>query len=47
MPQELDQGKMVAAIRHATGDVFSTMLGWRSRVWKRTGSRAGRSQPTE
>jgi chemotaxis protein CheX len=27
MPQELDQGKMVAAIRHATGDVFSTMLG--------------------
>lgn len=27
MPQELDQGKVVAAIRHATGDVFSTMLG--------------------
>jgi len=27
MPQELDQAKMIAAIRHATGDVFSTMLG--------------------
>ena len=27
MPQELDQGKMVDAIRHATADVFSTMLG--------------------
>lgn len=27
MPEELDQGKMIAAIRHATGDVFSTMLG--------------------
>jgi len=27
MPQDLDQGKVVAAIRHATGDVFSTMLG--------------------
>jgi chemotaxis protein CheX len=27
MPQELDQGKVVDAIRHATGDVFSTMLG--------------------
>ncbi|HLM99506.1 MAG TPA: chemotaxis protein CheX [Bryobacteraceae bacterium] len=27
MPQELDQGKVVAAIRQATGDVFSTMLG--------------------
>jgi len=27
MPQELDQAKVVAAIRHATGDVFSTMLG--------------------
>jgi len=26
MPQELDQGKIVAAIQHATGDVFSTML---------------------
>ena len=27
MAQELDQGKVVAAIRHAAGDVFSTMLG--------------------
>ncbi len=27
MPEELDQGKVVAAICHATGDVFSTMLG--------------------
>ena len=27
MPEELDQGKVVAAIRQATGDVFSTMLG--------------------
>jgi len=27
MPQELDQARMIAAIRHATGDVFSTMLG--------------------
>jgi len=27
MVQELDQGKVVAAIRQATGDVFSTMLG--------------------
>ena len=26
MLQELDQGKVVASIRHATGDVFSTML---------------------
>ena len=26
MAQELDQGKVVEAIRHATGDVFSTML---------------------